>query len=72
MFITICCPKQFTLWGGGAMVKDKFNVEVRISSPHSYNLGYLGYLGDLIKWPRFQNLVDHVAQGTWPSLNGLV
>ncbi len=54
------------------MVKDKFNVEVRISSPHSYNLGYLGYLGDLIKWPRFQNLVDHVAQGTWPSLNGLV
>jgi hypothetical protein len=25
------------------------NVEVRNSSFHSYNLGYLGYLGDLIK-----------------------
>jgi hypothetical protein len=22
MFITICCPKKITLWGGGAMVKD--------------------------------------------------
>jgi hypothetical protein len=22
MFITICCPKKFTCWGGGAMVKD--------------------------------------------------
>ncbi len=22
MFITICCPKTITLWGGGAMVKD--------------------------------------------------
>jgi hypothetical protein len=26
-----------------------FNVEVRSSSPHTYNLGYLGYLSDLIK-----------------------
>jgi hypothetical protein len=22
MFITICCQKKITLWGGGAMVKD--------------------------------------------------
>ncbi len=22
MFITICCPKKITLWGGGVMVKD--------------------------------------------------
>jgi hypothetical protein len=25
------------------------NVEVRNSSPHTCNLGYLGYLGDLIR-----------------------
>jgi len=41
--------KKITLWGGGAMVKDLINVEVRSSSPHTWNLGYLGYLGDLIK-----------------------
>ncbi len=23
MFITICCAKKITLWGGGAMVKDQ-------------------------------------------------
>ncbi len=22
MFITICCPKTITFWGGGVMVKD--------------------------------------------------
>jgi hypothetical protein len=26
-----------------------FNVEVKSSSPHICNLGYLGYLGDLIR-----------------------
>ncbi len=28
------------------------NVEVRSSNPHTCNLGYLGYLGDLIRQPR--------------------
>jgi hypothetical protein len=41
--------KKITLWGGGAMVKDLINVEVRNSSLHTYNLGNLGYLGDIIK-----------------------
>jgi hypothetical protein len=41
--------KKITLWGAGAMVKDLINVEVGSSSPHTCNLGYLGYLGDLIK-----------------------
>jgi hypothetical protein len=52
-----------TLWGGGAMVKcltpqcggEKFkspHLQSRLPSllrlPHIYNLGYLGYLSDLI------------------------
>jgi hypothetical protein len=41
--------KKITLWGGGVMVKDLINVEVRNSSLQTYNLGYLGYLSDLIK-----------------------
>jgi hypothetical protein len=41
--------KKFTLWGGGAMVKYLINVEVKSSNPHICNLGYLSYLGDLIK-----------------------
>jgi hypothetical protein len=42
--------KKITLWGGGAMVKDWFLiVEVRSSSPHTCNIGYLGYLDDLIR-----------------------
>jgi hypothetical protein len=41
--------KKITLWRGSAMVKDLINVEVSNSSPHTYNLGYLGYLSDLIK-----------------------
>ncbi len=35
-FITICCPKIITLWGGGAMVKDltlQCGVEA-FKSPH--------------------------------------
>ncbi len=41
--------KKIVLWGGGAMVKDlTFHVKVKSSSPHTYNLGYFGYLGDLI------------------------
>jgi hypothetical protein len=48
--ITICYQKKITLWGGGAMVKDFTpHVEVKNSSPHTCNLSYLGYLGDLIK-----------------------
>ncbi len=40
--------QEITLWGG-AMVEDLTpNVGVRNSSPHTCNLGYLGYLGDLI------------------------
>jgi len=41
--------KKITLWGGGAMVKDLINVEVKSSSPHTCNLSYLGYLRNLIK-----------------------
>ncbi len=42
--------QKITLWGGGAMVKDWFlNVEVRSSNPHTCNIGYLGYLDDLIR-----------------------
>jgi hypothetical protein len=42
--------KKITFWGGGAMVEDLTpNVEVRNSSPHTCNLGYLRYLGDLIR-----------------------
>ncbi len=40
--------KKITLWGGGAMVKDLINVEVKNSSPDTCNLSYLGYLGDLL------------------------
>jgi hypothetical protein len=49
MFITTC-PKKFTLWGGGAMVKD-FTSQCggEEFKPHTCNLGYLGYLGDLIR-----------------------
>jgi hypothetical protein len=42
--------KKITLWGGGAKVEDLTpNVKVRSSSPHTCNLGYLGYLSELIK-----------------------
>jgi hypothetical protein len=30
-------------------LKTCLNVEVRSSSPHTCNLGYLGYLGDLVR-----------------------
>jgi hypothetical protein len=43
--------KKITLWGGDALVKDltpQCGCEEYLS-PHTYNLGYLGYLGDLIK-----------------------
>ncbi len=53
--------KKITLWGGGAMVKDLINVEVRSSSPHTYNLGYLGYLGDIIKYLKLQRLLNHLV-----------
>jgi hypothetical protein len=53
--------KKITLWGGGAMVKDLINVEVRSSSPHTCNLGYLGYLGDLIKYLKLQRLLNHLV-----------
>jgi hypothetical protein len=29
-----------------------FNGKVKSSNPHMWNVGYLGYLGDLIKKPR--------------------
>jgi hypothetical protein len=50
MFIIICCAKQITLWGGGAMVK---NLSPQcggeeFKSPLA-TLGYLGYLSDLIR-----------------------
>jgi hypothetical protein len=32
-------------------------VKARSLSPHTCNLGYLGYLGNLIKQPRFQILL---------------
>jgi hypothetical protein len=42
--------KKITLWGGGVVVKDlNPNVEVKSSSPHICNLGYLGYLSDVIR-----------------------
>jgi len=36
MFITICCPKNITLWGGGAMVKDLISKcgNEEFKSPH--------------------------------------
>jgi hypothetical protein len=44
--------KKITLWGGGVMVKDLIpqcgSEEVRSSSLYICNLGYLGYLCDLI------------------------
>jgi hypothetical protein len=50
MFMRIMLSNKIILWGGGAMVEDLTpNVEVRSSSLHTCNLGYLGYLGDLIK-----------------------
>jgi hypothetical protein len=50
MFITNMLSKKITLRGGGAMVKDlTLNVDMRSSSPHICNLGYLSYLNDLIK-----------------------
>jgi hypothetical protein len=42
--------KTFHLMGCLQWLKTWFlNVEVRNSSPHIYNLGYVGYLGDLIR-----------------------
>jgi len=49
-----------------------FDVEVRSSSPHTCNLGSLGYLADLIRYARLQSLLDHLMYGPWPSLSGLV
>jgi hypothetical protein len=37
--------KKIILWAGGAMVTDLiFHLKVKSSSPHTYNLGYFGYL----------------------------
>jgi hypothetical protein len=47
--------KKITLWGGGAMVKDLISqcggeeFKSPHSNPHICNLGYLGYLGDIIR-----------------------
>jgi hypothetical protein len=38
--------KKITLWGGGALVKD---LTLQCEGPHTCNLGYQGYLSDLIK-----------------------
>jgi hypothetical protein len=50
MFITICYQKKSPY---GLVVQWLrtwlLNVEVRSSSPHICNLGYLSYLGDLIR-----------------------
>jgi len=46
------------------------NVKVRSSSPHICNLGYLGYLDDLIKEPSLQSLLKHLAYATWCNLGG--
>jgi hypothetical protein len=41
---------KVTLWGGGAMVKDLiFQCGSEEFNPHTCNLSYLGYLGDLIR-----------------------
>ncbi len=36
MFITICCPKKITLWGGDAMIKDLISQcgGEKFKSPH--------------------------------------
>jgi hypothetical protein len=48
--ITICDPKKFTLCGDGVMVKNLiFQRGGEEFKSHTCNLGYLGYLGDLIK-----------------------
>jgi hypothetical protein len=48
--ITICDPKKFTLCGDGVMVKNLiFQRGGKEFKSHTCNLGYLGYLGDLIK-----------------------
>jgi hypothetical protein len=42
--------KKITLWVVVQWLKTLLlNVQVGSSSPHTYNLGYLGYLGDLIR-----------------------
>jgi hypothetical protein len=42
--------KKITLWGGVQWLKTwLFNVEVRNSNPHIYNLGYFGYSCDQIR-----------------------
>jgi hypothetical protein len=42
--------RKITLLGDDAMVKDlTLHVEVKSSSLHICNLGYLGYLDDLIR-----------------------
>jgi hypothetical protein len=49
-FITNMLSKKVTLWDGGAMVKDLIlQCEDEKFEFPCYNLGYLGYLGDLIK-----------------------
>jgi hypothetical protein len=50
MLITICCPRKSPYGVVVQWLKTLFfNVKVRSSSPYTCNLGYLGYLGDLIR-----------------------
>jgi len=50
MLITICCPKKFLMewWCNGRGLASSM-WRFRSSNPRTSNLGYLGYLGDLIK-----------------------
>jgi len=42
--------QKYQFISGGAMVKNLIlNVKVRNSSPHTCNLGYFGYLNNLIR-----------------------
>jgi hypothetical protein len=50
MFIIVCCLKKSPYGVVVQWLKTwLLNVKVKNSSPHICNLGYLGYLGDLIK-----------------------
>jgi hypothetical protein len=62
MFITIMLSKKSPYGVVVQWLRIWFiNVKVRNSSPHICNLGYFGYLSDLIKKLRLQNLLDHLA-----------
>jgi hypothetical protein len=62
MFITIMLSKKSPYEVAVQWLKTwLLNVEVKNSNPHICNLNYFGYLSDLIKKPRLQNLLNHLA-----------